>query len=371
MERREGFKLYVDYLVASHGQVSMTNLSKLVDGALSHDYLSRCLQQAALDEKAFWQEVKPLARQIEGELAVLSVDDMIVEKPYTTENELISYHYDHTKGCCVKGINILNFMLTGKSLEQELNVPVAWNAVRKTAVHTCEKTGRKRRKSPVTKNELMREQLNQLVFENKLDFKYILFDSWFSSTENLYFIESELEKEFICALKANRLVALHEQDKKNGRFSQVSELEINDNECITVWLKGISFPLTLVKQVFKNEGCGSEGILFLLTNDTRLNADQMISIYKKRWNIEVFHKSLKQNAALGRSETKMERSQHNHIFASMLAFCQLERLKMKEKLNHFALKAKLYINAMKASFQQFNSLNSIDQEVARLINYSV
>jgi hypothetical protein len=50
-------------------------------------------------------------------------------------------------------------------------------------------------------------------------------------------IENELEKKFICALKTNRLVALSEQDKENGRFSQVSEaggrpLEISDNECL-------------------------------------------------------------------------------------------------------------------------------------------
>ena len=128
-------------------------------------------------------------------------------------------------------------------------------------------------------------------------------------------------------------------------------------------VKGNIFPLKLVRQVFKNGGCGSEAELFLLTNDTGLTADRINSIYKKRWNIEVFHKSLKQNAALGRSETKIERSQHNHIFASMMAFCQLEKLKIKEKLNHLALKAKLYLKAIRASFQQFNSLNYFDEHL--------
>jgi SRSO17 transposase len=132
----------------------------------------------------------------------------------------------------------------------------------------------------------------------------------------------------------------------------------------------VPFPLKLVRQVFKNGGCGSEAELFLLTNDTGLTAGQITSLYKKRWNVEVFHKSLKQNAGLGRSETKMERSQHNHIFASMLAFCQLEKLKMKEKLNHFALKAKLYINAIKASFQQFNSLNYKDELLIEIILFN-
>jgi hypothetical protein len=149
----------------------------LVDGVLSHDYLSRCLQQEELDDKAFWWEVKPRARQIEGEWVVLSIDDVIVANPHSRENELISYHYDHTKGRSEKGINILNFMLTGQMQDQELNVPVAWHGIRKTELFQCKKTGKQRRKSPVTKNELMRKQLNQLDFDNELDFKYILFDS--------------------------------------------------------------------------------------------------------------------------------------------------------------------------------------------------
>jgi SRSO17 transposase len=133
-------------------------------------------------------------------------------------------------------------------------------------------------------------------------------------------------------------------------------------------VKGNTIPFKAGKAGLQNGGCSSEAVprrdvLFLLTNDIGLTSDQITLIYKKRWNIEVFHKSLKQNAALGRSETKMERSQHNHIFASMMAFCQLEKLKIKEKLNHFALKAKLYINAIKASFQQFNSLNYLDEEL--------
>jgi hypothetical protein len=39
---------------------------------------------------------------------ILILDDTVEEKPYTDENELITWHYDHTAGRPVKGINILN-----------------------------------------------------------------------------------------------------------------------------------------------------------------------------------------------------------------------------------------------------------------------
>ncbi len=44
--------------------------------------------------------------QVKG--GVLIIDDTIEEKPYTDENEIISWHFSHAKGRCVKGVNILS-----------------------------------------------------------------------------------------------------------------------------------------------------------------------------------------------------------------------------------------------------------------------
>ncbi|KIC75952.1 hypothetical protein DB41_GU00010, partial [Neochlamydia sp. TUME1] len=56
----------------------------------------------------------------------------------------------------------------------------------------------------------------------------------------------------------------------------------------------------------------------------------------KRWRIEEYHKSIKQNASLEKSPTKIARSQRNRIFSSLIAYCKLEFLKIKTLLNHFA-----------------------------------
>ena len=109
MERRDAFEFYVDYLLSSPRTATATGLSAVLDNAMKHDYISDCLAQDELDSKAFWSEIKPFVRQIEHAQAYLSIDDVIVAKPHTSENELICYHYDHTTGRTVKGINILNF----------------------------------------------------------------------------------------------------------------------------------------------------------------------------------------------------------------------------------------------------------------------
>lgn len=357
MKRRDAFELYVDYLLSSPRTATATGLSAVLDNAMKHDYISDSLSQPELDNKAFWQEVKSFVRQIEHSEAYLSIDDVIVAKPHTTENELICYHYDHTKGNTVKGINILNFMLSGSTDDQGVNCPLAWEVIRKTEFY-LDKAGQQKRRSPKTKNQMVLEHLHRMVFLNKVKFKYILFDSWFSASETLKYIHTKLKKVFVCPLKYNRLVALSEQDKRQGKFINVSQVPLESQEVRQVWIKGVDFPLRLTRQVFINKD-RSEAELWLVTNDMSLNYQQITTIYEKRWKVEEMHKSLKQNALLGKSPTKMEHTQCNHIFATMLAFVKLERLKIKEQLNHFALKAKLHLKMAKAAFEELRSWQTV------------
>lgn len=54
-----------------------------------------------------------------------------------------------------------------------------------------------------------------------------------------------------------------------------------------------------------------------------------ISLYEKRWAIEVievFHKSLKQNASLAKSPAHSKRVMHNHVFLCICATVKLECL---------------------------------------------
>ena len=184
MERRDAFEFYVDYLLSSPRTATATGLSAVLDNALKHDYISDSLSQPELDNKAFWQEVKPFVRQIERSEAYLSIDDVIVAKPHSTENTVISYHYDHTEGRTIKGVNILNFMLSGYSDDQQVNCPLAWEVIRKTESYT-DKSGKQKRRSAKTKNEMVLKQLHRIVFLNQVQFKYILFDSWFSASDTL------------------------------------------------------------------------------------------------------------------------------------------------------------------------------------------
>ena len=169
------------------------------------------------------------------------------------------------------------------------------------------------------------------------------------------FIHYDMKKKFINGIKANRLIALSEEEQKKGQYQNLNALPLKDGEKRIVWLKDMSFSVALITKIFKNED-GSTGTLYLVTNDLESSADRIYEIYQKRWRIEEYHKSIKQNASLEKSPTKVVRSQKNHIFASIIAYCKLEFLKIKTSLNHFALKYKLIVKANQMAFQELKNL---------------
>jgi hypothetical protein len=344
--------LYTDYLSVTFGYATSSGLSQLLDGEVSHDQVTRALSSPVCTSKDLWLQVKPTIRQVELDEGCLIFDDSIVEKPWMDENELICWHYDHSKGRHVKGINLLNCLYHAG----ETSIPIAFELVRKPLVYGDVKTRREKRLSEVTKNELMRNMFDTSV-QNAVKFRWVLFDSWFSSAENMEHIKLKPDKEFIGALKSNRLVALSEEDKAQGRFTRLDQLQWPEQKAITGWLKGIDFPVQLVHQVFTNKD-GSYGILYLACS--RLDADwnTITTIYQKRWQVELFHKSLKSNAALAKSPARRLVSPANHVFASIIAVFKMEQLKMRTKLNHFALKSRLYLNAVRAAYDELQILRT-------------
>jgi hypothetical protein len=350
-------ELYTDYLISSTGQTSATGLSALLDNAIGHDRITRFLTNSRYDSKSLWLQVKSLVRAHESADACLVFDDSVVEKAYTDENPLICWHWDHSKGRNVKGINLLSaFYVTQKDANTEpVRVPVSYETILKTVIFSVIKTKKLTRQSPVTKNELMQQMITQCI-QNQLIFKYILADSWFASADNMAFIAAQ-KKFFIFDIKDNRLASLGTKPEKKSDWVNIKLLNLPENTPVKVWLKDLDFQVLVTKQVFKNEDGQVEGVRFLVSNDLSLTHEQFATIYKKRWGVEEYHKSLKQNVSIAKSPTRTVQTQSNHLFCAIWAYVKLEKLKFATKINQFQLKAKIYIKALKAAFQELAALN--------------
>jgi hypothetical protein len=340
--------LYSDYLISQNQYATSTGLSAMLDGHISHDKITRFLNSNNFNSQDLWKYVKSKTYKYEEEKGgVLILDDMIEEKPYTDENEIVAWHFSHAKGRCVKGINILSCLVRYR----DKALPIAYETIHKDLHFSDVKTRKTKRQASITKNEMFRNIVKQAV-SNRVKFEYVLADNWFGAKGNMEFIHYDLKQKFIFGIKANRLAKI---ENKKGQYQKLNSLKLQDGETVQVFLKLTSFPVKLIKKIFKNED-GSTGTLFLVTNDLTIDADRIYEVYQKRWRIEEFHKSIKQNASLSKSPTKVIRSQKNHIFASIIAFCKLEFLKWKTNLNHFALKYKLIVSANLKAYQELQKI---------------
>lgn len=345
--------IYSDYLISQNHHATATGLSSMLDGEISHDQVSRYLRSGDYGSRELWGYIKPEVRRHEqSKGGVLLVDDTISEKAYTDENALNCWHFSHSKGRHLKGINLLSCLVR----YGDIALPIGYELVKKDIVFSDIKTRKRKRKSETSKNDMFRNLIQQAV-DNHVLFEHVLADTWFGSKENMTFIHQDLGRSFILGIKSNRKVALTEKDAKSGQFQQVQSLDWKDGDCATVYLKNLAFPVQLTKKIFKNED-GTTGTLYLVTNDFSIDADRIYEVYQKRWKIEEFHKSVKHNASLSKSPTKIMKTQANHLFCSIIAYCKLELLKVKTSMNHFAIKNKMLIKANQIMFRELQLLKA-------------
>jgi len=345
--------LYTDYLISSLGQTSATGLSSLLDNAVSHDAVTRFLNQPDHDSKALWKLVKPDVRRMESDDGLLIVDDSISEKPYTDSNGLICPHFDHCKNRYVNGINFVSLLYRSNGVQ----LPVGFELVFKT-LQCIIKTRKECWRSERTKNDMFRDLL-RAAHKNAVKFAFVLSDSWFTNSENINYVLS-IKKNMIGAVKSNLEVALSKSDRANGKFIKISTLSLNPGDLREVYIRSVEGPILICRDIFVNKD-GSTGELHLLCTDLTRTYQFILTTYQERWGIEDYHKSLKNNASLQKSPTKTVQTQRTHFFASLCAYVKLERLKICEKLNHFALKGKIYIKAIQAAFKELETLKQKHQ----------
>jgi hypothetical protein len=121
---------------------------------------------------------------------ILSVDDTILDKPYSTEGktDLVGYFWSGLHGRAVQGLCLVTlFYADGRGIR----VPVSFRVVDKA--------------EGKTKNELFREMVEEVLGWG-LRPAVVSADSWYSGLENLKFLRKK-ELGFLIALEKNRIVS--------------------------------------------------------------------------------------------------------------------------------------------------------------------
>jgi hypothetical protein len=117
-----------------------TGLGQVVDGSVSHDQITRALRGQQRGGAELWQVTKRFVRRIQDDDGVMIVDDTISEQPYSDENDIVCWHYDHTTGKVIKGINRMTALYHVPS--RGLSLPVEFHLIAKTESYVDKKDGK-------------------------------------------------------------------------------------------------------------------------------------------------------------------------------------------------------------------------------------
>ena len=158
---------YIQFLVAAQRRFTCSEAARCQPEspqAPAHDAFTRLLRRQPPGTEALWQETRGLVRREEG---VLVLDDTTLDKPYAKRMELVSRHWSGKHKRVVWGINLLTLLWTDGN-----------------ALIPCDFRVYDRPLSGLTKNDHFRQMLE--VAEGRgFQPRWVLFDSWYTSLENL------------------------------------------------------------------------------------------------------------------------------------------------------------------------------------------
>lgn len=290
--------LYCTFLKVTSQRYSALSLSEVAPDSLSHDSISRWLENAHCQPKDIWDAAADKVLSTGG---IIAADDTVLNKSRSQKINMVRWQYSGRQHDIVRGIGLLNFLWISNSGEVCPMDFRIWEP----------------REDGKTKNNHFRELL-RLAKGREVNPDAVVADCWYSSLDNLKYIR-DLGWYWVMGLKKNRSV---------NRNLTLEKLDIADSG-LQVHLRGYGW-ITVFRFVAKNGRTDYFGSN--LPNPTR---KQVTSLVKRRWEIEVFHRELKQTCGLEHCQARTSRAQRNHIGFSVLTWIKQADLRRRYHLTFY------------------------------------
>jgi hypothetical protein len=231
--------------------------------------------------------------------------------------ELVTRHWSGKHGRVVQGINLITLLST----QGDRHIPLDYRFDEKSV-------------DGATKNRHLRSML-KTARERGLVPACVVFDSWYSSLENLKLIRS-YSWIWLTRLKRNRHV-----NPDNTGNRPLSDLNISPTGTV-VHLKGYGF--VKVFKIVTPDG----DIDYWATNDLNLEQLQRLHLPEFAWAIEEYHPGLKQCCGAERAQVRSSRAQRHHIGLAIRAFLRLELHWFSTGISWFDAKLSIVREAIRA-----------------------
>ncbi|KKP45841.1 MAG: Transposase IS4 [Candidatus Woesebacteria bacterium GW2011_GWA1_33_30] len=295
-------ELYCSFLKVTSQRYSSLALSEVSPFEISHDSISRWLEEAKCQPKDIWSEVKDCV--LGSESGVIVADETVLNKNRSNKIELVRWQYSGTVHDILRGIGMLNFLWVDENRDV---CPMDFR------IWEPKEDGQ-------TKNDQFREML-KIAKRREVKPEAVVADSWYGSLDNCKCIR-DLGWNWVIGLRKNRVV---------NKGEKLEKLLIPESG-LKVHLRGYGF-ITVFRFVAKNGRTDYFG-----TNIENVSKDKIVSLVGKRWQIEVFHKELKQTCGLECSQARTSRSQRNHIVLSVLSWIKKQELRRKQNITFYRQK---------------------------------
>ena len=239
---------------------------------------------------------------------VLIIDDSMFERSRSKKVELLAKIYDHAKHKFCFGFRMLTLGWSDGSTFLPVNSILLSTENRKNRINEAigvdkRTVGYKRRALSMEKGTQAMLTLLDMAKKAAIPAKYVLFDSWFSSPSTLHSVKKTgydvigmVKKSPKMFFRYNgedmSLASIYSRNKKRRGKSRyllsVMVDVVKDNEVIPA------------KVVYVRNRNKRKEYLCLISTDATLDENEIIRIYGKRWDIEVFFKVCKSCLNLSR-----------------------------------------------------------------------
>jgi hypothetical protein len=227
----------------------------------------------------------------------LSVDDGVLDKPYSQYRALVGHFWSGKHHRAVKGINLVTLYYTdihGK--HQPVNFRVVDKAEGKT------------------KNDYFQDMLAEVLAWG-LEPAFVTGDSGYSCVNNLKRIKNH-QIGLLFARESNRLVSV-----EKGSWVQVQQLDIPEDGLV-VWLKNFGV-VKLFRTQLKDP---LRHYIVSLPNDEQtasFDNKAFTEQHDRHWQIEQYHRAIKQVCNIERFQVRSKGGDKKSSFCCDLWFCPM------------------------------------------------
>jgi len=298
------FKMFVYAMLKDYKRLNLSALSKELPidyQAFQYFFSDAQWNYQALNNKRINTLRKQRTTGFTKE-GVLAIDDTGSIKPFAKKTEGVAYQHCPS----LKGQGYCNVAVASCFVNGVKHIPLDFKFYKTQGEFRLGKYDDGFR----SKIDFAKELFSEAV-ELKVPFSYVVFDSWYSSSELLEFIH-EKKRMFISEIKSDRRFSFkHPVSRKTvwlqedelvklikNYFWDKTKLVRYGDALLPVYsfktrLKGCSVPLLAFVVFDKLSEDDSRNVHILITNDWRLSHKKVVGTYMLRWGIEKMFRELK------------------------------------------------------------------------------